>query len=477
MQTKTHTRKLEREDIRHLDVFTIDPDTAKDFDDALSLVSVLKDGKKEAGWYELGVHIADVSHFVPFNSPVDMRAQEKATSIYLVEECLPMLPPHLSEDACSLVPNEDRNTFSVFFEINEQGHIRKTRFAKTLIHSKKRFTYTTAQHVIDTKKGTLSHELLLLAKITTRIRADRIKHGGIEFNNEEIQFTFKEVQTADGVKKQVVGLKKKELLFTMQMIEECMLLANVAVAQALKKAVNEHKIPLGVYRVHNGPQGEKLSFLSSMLASLQIPFKLAAGKVTSIELKNVLKVAKQRDLLDCVQMVMLRSMGKAEYVTKNVGHFGLGFPAYTHFTSPIRRYADVMVHRLLYAYLTGSKITAAESQAYTKLVTHATTMEINAQEQERDSIKYHQTQYLANHLGKKCAGHITGVMPFGIFVRDSETMAEGFIHVRSLPDYLTHHEATRTLRGKKSNYKLGDPIKFKIVKVDTERNRIDCEMM
>jgi ribonuclease R len=263
----------------------------------------------------------------------------------------------------------------------------------------------------------------------------------------------------------------------MQLIEECMLLANVAVAQALKKATFEHKIPLGVYRVHDGPKGEKLQFLASMLSSLRIPFKLHAGKVTSMELKQALKVAKQRDLLDCVQMVMLRSMGKAEYVTKNVGHFGLGFSAYTHFTSPIRRYADVMVHRLLYASLAGNKISGAEAQTYTKLVQHATTMEINAQEKERDSIKFHQVQYLANHLGKKCTGHITGVMPFGIFVRDSDTMAEGFIHVRSLPDYLTHHEATRTLRGKKSNYRLGDPIRFTIVKVDTEKNRIDCEIL
>jgi ribonuclease R len=427
MKNMKNVKSLEREDIRHLDVFTIDPDTAKDFDDALSIVP-LKDSK---GWYELGVHIADVGHFLPFNSLYDKHAQEKATSIYLVNKCLPMLPPHLSEDACSLVPNQDRNTFSVFFEINDKGGIRKTRFAKTLIHSKKRFTYSEAQHVLDTKKGPLVNELLMLAKIATHVRAERLKKGGVEFTNEEIQFTF----DAHG---RVVGLKKKEVLFTMQMIEECMLLANTAVAEQLKKAVEQHRLPLGVYRVHDGPKGEKLQFLRTMLSTLRIPLHVHNGRVTSKDLKAVLNEAKKRGIETLAQMLLLRSMGKAEYVTKNTGHFGLGFKAYTHFTSPIRRYADVMVHRLLATYLSRGKLSHAEARSYAKLVTHATEQEINAQEAERDSIKAAQCAFLEKHVGKKCAGTITGVMPFGIFVRDNDTLAEGFIHVRSLPEYLTH---------------------------------------
>jgi ribonuclease R len=464
MQANNTKKELPREDIRHLNVFTIDPDTAKDFDDALSIRPLL--GAKDL--YELGVHIADVTHYVAFNSPIDMRAQEKATSIYLVNECLPMLPANLSEDVCSLVPNEDRNTFSVFFEINAQGQIRAKRFAKTLIHSKKRFTYAEAQHILDTKKGPLADELLLLAKIAKNIRTDRIKKGGIEFDSDEVVFTFK-----DGVP---VSLTKKTTLFTMQMIEECMLLANTAVAEVLRDAVKAHKLPLGVYRVHNGPQGEKLQFLKTMLESLRVPFPIRGEKVSSRDLKNVLSHVHKSGIADCVQMVLLRSMGKAEYTTKNTGHFGLGFACYTHFTSPIRRYADVMVHRLLAAYLNSHRIGTGEAQVYTKMCAHALEQEINAQEKERDSIKQTQCQYLANHIGKKCTGHITGVMPFGIFVRDEATMAEGFIHVRSLPEYLTHHEPTRTLRGKKSSYRLGDPIRFTIVKVDTALNRIDCEL-
>lgn len=460
MNTK---KQLEREDIRHLDVFTIDPDTAKDFDDALSLRPLGTD------WYELGVHIADVTHFLPFNSPVDKKAQDKATSIYLVDRCIPMLSPHLSEDACSLVPNEDRNTFSVFFEINESGRIRSHRFTKTLIHSKKRFTYSEAQKVLDTGVGPLHRDLETLAGIARHIRTARLAKAGIEFANEEIQFTF----DAHG---RVTKLEKKQVLFTMQMIEECMLLANVAVAEALKKAVQEKKLPLAVYRVHDGPKGEKLQFLRTMLSTLRIPLTSPQGKVSAKELKKVMHTATSRGVEPLVQMVLLRSMGKAEYVIKNTGHFGLGFPAYTHFTSPIRRYADVMVHRLLTAYLTGSAVGKAEARAYTRLVTHATEREIQAQEAERDSIKEAQVNYLERHVGKKCTGRITGVMPYGIFVRDDETLAEGFIHVRSLPEYLTHHEATRSLKGETSHYRLGDAIRFVIKKVDTGLNRIDCEL-
>jgi VacB/RNase II family 3'-5' exoribonuclease len=309
----------------------------------------------------------------------------------------------------------------------------------------------------------------MLAKIATHIRAERLKKGGIEFTNEEIQFTF----DAHG---RVVGLKKKEVLFTMQMIEECMLLANTAVAEQLKKAVEQHRLPLGVYRVHDGPKGEKLQFLRTMLSTLRIPLHVHNGRVTSKDLKAVLNEAKKRGIETLAQMLLLRSMGKAEYVTKNTGHFGLGFKAYTHFTSPIRRYADVMVHRLLATYLSRSKLLHAEARSYAKLVTHATEQEINAQEAERDSIKAAQCAFLEKHVGKTCTGVITGVMPFGIFVRDNDTLAEGFIHVRSLPEYLTHHEATRTLRGQSTQYRLGDAIRFAIKKVDTEMSRIDCEL-
>lgn len=453
---------LPREDIRQLNVFTIDPDTAKDFDDALSLT------EKGAGWYELGVHIADVTHFLPLNSPTDLRAQKKATSMYLVNKCLPMLPPHLSENACSLVPGEDRNTFSVFFEMNDVGNIRATRFAKTLIHSKKRFTYKEAQHVLDTGHGPCAHELLLLGKITRALRKERYAHGGIEFESEEIQFSFND----EG---DVTAIRKKEVLETMQLVEECMLLANVAVAKVLQKAVTERALPCAVYRVHDGPQGEKLLFLRTMLTTLRIPL-LGRGRVHSKALRAVMERAHERGVEQLVQMVLLRSMGKAEYVTKNTGHFGLGFRVYTHFTSPIRRYADVMVHRLLAAYLTNTKVSNKEAALYSRLVRHVTEQEIQAQEAERESIREYQAAYMEKHVGIRCHGRITGVMPFGIFVRDDATLVEGLIHVRSLPEYMTHHEATKTLRGHTLEYRLGDPISFTITKVDTDTGRIDCAL-
>ncbi len=455
----------DRRDMRTTPTFTVDPDTAQDYDDALSIKALGK------GRFELGIHIADVSHFVPFNSPIDREAQKRGTSVYLVDETIPMLPEELSNDACSLKPDEDRLTFSVIVTIDEHGVIHDEWIGRTIIRSRKRFTYRGAQETLDNKTGLLYKELAHVRTIARALKAERLKHGAIEFNSEEIGFTLK-----NGVP---VAAYVKPYYETMGMIEECMLLANRIVATYMHKTVKRRKGMIGVYRVHDAPHGDKLHTLDTLLRALGYTLHKHKGLVTSKSIEHVLEVAKGTPEYDCINLSLLRAMPKATYDYKNTGHFGLGFSFYTHFTSPIRRYPDVMVHRILAALLENKSLPDREISLYKTLTTKNTEQEIGAQEAERDSIKDMLVRYWLPRLNTPCEGSISGVMPYGIFIRDTHTHAEGFVHVTKMREYgyLYYNEKTLSLENEDAQFRLGDIVRFTFTSVREERNQLEAALI
>lgn len=454
----------ERRDMRSVATCTIDPETAKDYDDALS-IKTLPNGR-----FELGIHIADVSHFVPFNSPIDKEAQKRGTSVYLIDETIPMLPEELSNDICSLKPDEDRLTFSVIVTIDEKGVVHDQWIGRTIIHSRKRFTYKEAQKTLDAKKGMLYKELSHIRTIARALKAERIRNGAIEFGSEEIAFTLK-----GGVP---IEAYVKPYYETMGVIEECMLLANRVVATYMHTTVKRRKGMIGVYRVHDAPHGEKLHTLDTLLHALGYTLPKHKGTVSSKSIEYVLEAAKGTPEFDCINLSLLRAMPKAIYDYKNTGHFGLGFNFYTHFTSPIRRYPDIMVHRILSALLQNKQLPERELAYYKSLTKKNTEQEIGAQEAERDSIRDMLVKYWTPRLHVRCSGTVSGVMPYGIFVRDSKTHAEGFIHVSKMREYgyLYYNDRALTLENDEITFRLGDAISFSFCGVREERNQLEAEL-
>lgn len=454
-----------RADLRKLPICTIDPEDAQDFDDALS-ARTLPNGN-----IEVGIHIADVSHFVSFDSPLDMRAREKGTSVYLVGKVLPMLPEFISNDLCSLRPNEDRLTFSVLCEMTKNAEIVHTWFGKAIIHSKKRFTYKDAQRVLDTKDGPLYKELALLQKIARTLKKARMDAGGFNFDSEEVAFHLNEVGDP-------ISVYKKEQYETMSLVEELMLLANKLVAKHIEHAVKTRKGLIGMYRTHDAPNGEKLFNLERVLKPLGYGVRKHAGTVTAESIQKLLKQSEGRPEKDFIHMSMLRSMAKAVYTHKNTGHFGLGFKSYTHFTSPIRRYPDVCVHRMLEAVLAKKEFRLREREVYRRACLTSTEQEIGAQEMERDSIKNMQTRFWSKHHGTKCTGTITGIISHGVFARDGKTRAEAFIHISKLnaQGYLTYDQASMSLVSTHDRFRLGDPITFTVIHTNIEKGQIDGEL-
>lgn len=451
----------ERLDYRDKNVFTIDPDDAKDFDDALSIE------KLENGNFSVGIHIADVSHYVRKDSALDEEALMRGNSVYFVGKVIPMLPENLSNNICSLVPFEDRLTYSVIVEISARGRIVNYRINKSIINSKRRFTYEEAQKVIDEEKGDFAEDILALNKLAVILRNKRMREGSFDFMTPEVKFKLGE----NGVP---VSYSLKEMKQSNMLIEEFMLLANKLVAKHIALPEKGPALPF-VYRVHDLPDNEKIIEFGRFVKTLGYFFDPSASS-KSKQFQELLNQVKGKEEEALINELAIRSMAKAVYSSKNIGHYGLGFKHYTHFTSPIRRYSDLIVHRLLYSYINqdGKKIYLPTE--LDEICDRISASERNAIEAERFSLKQKQIEYLKNHKGNEFSAIISGITNFGIFVKITDMLAEGLVRLRDLDDdYYIYDEKKYAIIGKrtKKQFRLGDKIHVRLVRVDEERSELD----
>lgn len=454
-----------RRDMRSVTTMTIDPFDAKDFDDAISFVDL---GNNT---FEIGVHIADVSYFVTPGSELDRESEKRGLSVYLVDRTIPMLPEVLSNDLCSLNPNEDKFTFSAVFKMTGEGEVLDEWFGRTVIHSNKRFTYEDANEVIlGTQDGPFQTELRKLNEIAKKLEKKKSDNGAMSFDTEEVKFVLDE-------KGKPISVYKKSRLDTHKLVEEYMLLANRAVAKHIFMSQSKGlKGKQSVYRIHPTPDKDRIQDLAIFLKAMGFDLKNKDGEVTSRDLNALLKEVKGTPNEDLINTATVRSMAKATYSTKNIGHFSLAFAYYTHFTSPIRRYPDVLVHRFLERELKGGKIEIDEYQKYERICLASSELEKKASDAERASIKYKQVEYMLDHVGEEFTGNITGVTEWGIYVEEENTKCEGMIKVRDLgTDFYSLDEKNYTIKGEKTGVKftLGDKIKFKVVSADMERRVLD----
>lgn len=450
-----------RKDFRDITTFTIDPADAKDFDDAISY------RKLENGNMEIGVHIADVTHYVRPKTLLEKEALERATSVYLVDRTIPMLPERLSNGLCSLRPNEDKLTFSCVFEMDENGDVKKQWIGRTVIHSDKRFAYEDAQANIDAQDGDFHQELIILNDLAKKIRKKRFQKGAINFETVEVKFKLAD----DGTP---IGLMVKERKDIHKMIEEFMLLANKSVAEFI---YNKNKgNDTFVYRTHDYPDMDRLSTFSSFAVKFGHEVKLDEESRISFVLNKLMDDIQGKPEQNVLEQLAIRSMAKAKYTTEPKGHFGLAFQHYTHFTSPIRRYPDMMVHRLLQHYLDGGK--SPDKEPWEDKSTHSSEREKRASDAERASIKYKQVEYMALAEVKDYDGIISGITEWGIFVEITETKCEGMIRLQTLSDdYYEFDEKNMRLIGSKNKkmITLGDKVKVRVVNTDIDRRTIDLE--
>jgi ribonuclease R len=458
-----------RRDMRGVTTMTIDPFDAKDFDDAISFVDL---GNNT---FEIGVHIADVSHFVTPGSELDRESEKRGLSVYLVDRTIPMLPEVLSNDLCSLNPNEDKFTFSAVFKMTGDGEVLEEWFGRTVIHSDKRFTYEDANEVILGKQdGPFQAELRKLNEIAKKLEKKKSDNGAMSFDTEEVKFVLDE-------KGKPISVYKKSRLDTHKLVEEYMLLANRAVAKHIFMSQSKGlKGKQSVYRIHPTPDKDRIQDLAIFLKAMGFDLKNKDGAVTSRDLNALLKEVKGTPNEDLINTATVRSMAKATYSTKNIGHFSLAFAYYTHFTSPIRRYPDVLVHRFLERELKGGKIEVDEYQKYESICLASSDLEKKASDAERASIKYKQVEYMLDHVGEEFTGNITGVTEWGIYVEEENTKCEGMIKVRDLgTDFYSLDEKNYTIKGEKTGVKftLGDKIKFKVVSADMERRVLDYSLV
>jgi len=454
-----------RRDFRGVKTFTIDPKEAKDFDDALS-IRAIPDGN-----IEVGIHIADVGVFVRHGTALDKDAARRSTSVYLVDKTIPMLPEVLSNDLCSLKPGEDKLTFSAVFHMTQKGVVVKRWFGKTIIRSQKRFTYEEAQRTLLTRRGELSKELMQLYSLAKILRKKRTASGALIFETEEIGFELDE-------KGKPIRIFKKERLETSKLIEDFMILANNEVARLIAGRHGEMEKTF-IYRVHPLPDRDKIQELLRLMRALGYTPPKIGKRPVSADIARLLKEVQGSVHKEMFELAVLQSLEKAIYSTKNIGHFGLSLKHYTHFTSPIRRYPDLAVHRLLYNYLSGRKVSKRALNEYEALSRYASEMERTADEAQRASIKYKQTEYMAARIGKTFDGTITGVSEMGIFVAEEVTGAEGLIRMRDLPeDYYVFDKKMVSIVGKRTKRKfmLGDSVVVQVARADPLRRQIDYNL-
>ncbi len=462
----------EREDFREVFTCTIDPADAKDFDDALSI------RKMDDGQWEVGVHIADVSHYVTENSIIDKEARQRATSVYLVDRTIPMLPEHLCNFVCSLRPDEEKLTYSVIFHLDNKANVLKYRIRHTVIRSNRRFAYEEVQKILEDSnatsdkpvnpKGEYAVELCQLWHLARQLRERRFANGAVKFESEEMKFTLDE-------KGKPTGCYFKKLLEANNLIEEFMLLANRTVAESVGKVKKGKAAKTLPYRVHDNPDPQKLEGLRDFIGKFGYRMKsLSTRGEISRSLNKLMDDCEGKREEKLIQMVALRAMMKAYYSVHNIGHFGLAFDYYTHFTSPIRRYPDTMVHRLLTRYEQGAP--SANKQYYEELCQHSSDMEVVAANAERDSIKYKAVEFMQDKIGESFWAHISGITSYGIYCEIDENHCEGMVAMRDLnDDYYEYDDKNYCLRGRRHGnvYQLGDPVRIRVQKANLEKKQLD----
>ncbi|MEX2013618.1 MAG: ribonuclease R [Parcubacteria group bacterium] len=464
---KKEAKLKDRKDFRETSTFTIDPADAKDFDDALSF-KILPTGD-----YEIGIHIADVSHFVVEKTELDREARKRGTSIYLVDRTIPMLPEILSNDLCSLNPNEPKYAFSAVFVIDKDARVKERWFGKTLIESDKRFTYEDAQEIMDKGSGKFVEELKTLNALAKKLREERFRKGAIDFETEEVKFELDDLGKP-------IRVYRKERKDTHKLIEEFMLLANREVATHMHAASKKNSRAAFVYRIHDAPDREKIVNLATFVKALGFELKNNNGETTGEDIARMLRSVGGTPTEMLVKTAAIRAMSKAIYSTSNIGHFGLAFEFYTHFTSPIRRYPDLMVHRLLLRFLTKGQIEPDEIIKYQRLCDDSSERELEAAEAERASIKYKQVEYMQEHIGEEFDAIVSGVSEWGIYVEEVNTKAEGMVKLRDMKDdFYELNEKLYAIVGKSTGkkYSLGDKIRVKLVASDPERKTLDFQFV
>ncbi len=472
-----------RSDFRDRTTFTIDPADAKDYDDALSI--------RDLGGhiFEIGIHIADVSFFVRPGTRLDDEAVKRGTSVYLVDATIPMLPHELSGNVCSLKQDEDRLAFSAIFHITSSGQVLERKFERTIIRSNKRFVYEEAQEILDKQDGPYLTELNHLRTIARILKKGREREGAIDFGDNEVRFVLDE----EGKPLKVV---RKERIETNSLIEEFMLLANREVAKYISKLSNQaQEAPIFLYRIHDEPKADRIDDLGTFVRALGYDFSHSAKaprdashsgathtpkkKISARDIASLLKQIEGKPEEHLIRTATLRSMAKAIYSTKNIGHFGLAFEYYTHFTSPIRRYPDLLVHRIVASHLDGHPLTSREFGGLERMCLNASAQEAKAVEAERDSIRYKQVEYMLDKVGREFDCIISGVTDWGIYVEDEESSAEGLVRVRSLgSDFFTHDQKKYALVGErtKKRFTLGDRVRVKLVAADLSARTLDFEL-
>jgi ribonuclease R len=454
-----------REDFRGITTFTIDPKDAKDFDDALSA------RRLDNGNWEVGVHIADVTHYVKTDGVIDKEAQSRATSVYLVDRTIPMLPERLCNQICSLRPDEEKLCFSAVFELNSDAVVQNSRICRTIIKSDRRFTYEEAQEVIETGEGDYKEEILALNDLAKKLRERRFKSGAINFDRYEVKFEIDE----QGKPVRVYFKVSKD---ANKLIEEFMLLANRTVAEFVGRPPKGKTKKTFVYRIHELPDPDKMENFASFIRRFGYKLKTDGTKTdVSKGINSLLDNVQGKPEENLIETVAIRAMQKARYSTENIGHYGLAFEYYTHFTSPIRRYPDMMVHRLLERYLAGGR--SVIQKKYEDLCDHCSSMEQVAANAERASIKYKQVEFMQDKLGMVFDGVISGVTEWGLYVELNENKCEGLVPIRDLDDdYYEFDEKNYCLLGrrKKRQYRLGDPITIKVAQANLERKQLDFQL-